>query len=287
MLDFNELKKSRALSIQKLTADIEKTVKSKEANYDDDRFWYPAVDKTGNGSAIIRFLPAPKGDDHAFVRLWTHSFKGPTGLWYIENSLTTIGQSDPCGDLNSKLWNSGSEEAKKQARDQKRKLMYITNILIVKDPANPENEGKVKLFRYGKKIQDKISDKLSPTFEDEVPMNPFDLWSGANFKLRISQVDGYRNYDKSEFANSTTVSDNDAELEKIWNSEYSLKEFNDPKNFKPYDVLKAKLDRVLGTASLSNTMNKSVSSTMENDSSLPPEDDEDDILKEYENLVKS
>jgi hypothetical protein len=204
-----------------------------------------ATDKAGNGYAIIRFLPAPGGEDVPFVRLFTHGFKGPGG-WYIENSLTTIGQQDAIAELNTRLWNSGIESDKETVRKQKRQLNYYSNIYVVKDPANPANEGKVFLFRYGKKIFDKITDLMNPQFEDEKPVDPFNLWTGANFKLKIRKYEGYPNYDKSEFDTAGPLLDDDDALEAIWKSEYSLKELLDPKNFRTYDELKRRLDRALG-----------------------------------------
>jgi hypothetical protein len=214
----------------------------------DDRFWALEVDKAGNGSAIIRFLPAPKGEDLPWVRIWNHGFQGPTGKWYIENSLTTLGKPDPVSELNTELWNSGTEANKEIARKQKRRLSYMANIYIVKDPAHPENEGKVFLFKFGKKIFDKIKDVMQPQFEDEEPINPFDFWKGANFKLKARNVEGYRNYDKSDFESSSPLADDD-EMEVIWNKEHSLQEFLDPKNFKTYEELKQKLEQVLSTSS--------------------------------------
>ena len=216
---------------------------------EDDRFWVPDVDKTGNGYAVVRFLDAPAVDGEEglpWVQTFSHGFQGPGG-WYIENSLTTIGQKDPVSEYNTKLWNSGVEANKEIARKQKRKLTYISNIMIVNDPKHPENEGKVFLYKFGKKIYDKINEKLVPQFADESPLNPFDFWKGANFKIKIRQVEGYRNYDKSEFDVQTALFDgDDSQIEKIWKSSYSLKEFLKPENFKSYDELKAKLDRVLG-----------------------------------------
>lgn len=250
-LDFSALKKQRG-SFDSLMKEVEKiaTPQSTETQKD-DRLWSLEVDKAGNGYAIIRFLPPTKGEDLPWVRVWNHGFQGPTGKWYIENSLTTLGKPDPVSELNTELWNSGTEANKEIARKQKRRLSYMANILIVKDPAHPENEGKVMLYKFGKKIFDKIKDVMQPQFEDEDPVNPFDFWKGANFKLKARNVEGYRNYDKSEFDSASPVSTDDEELEKIWNKQYSLAEFLDPKHFKPYDELKAKLQQVLsatGTA---------------------------------------
>lgn len=243
-LSFSDLKRSSSNSFEKLNQELTK-LNSNQSNSRDDRVWSCATDKAGNGYAVIRFLPAPANEDVPFVRLFTHGFKGPGG-WYIENSLTTIGQQDPIAELNTRLWNSGNESDKETVRKQKRQLNYYSNVYVVKDPANPENEGKVFLFRYGKKIFDKLNDLMNPQFEDEKPVNPFDLWAGANFKLKIRKVDGYSNYDKSEFDTPGPLHDDDEVLEKIWKSEHSLQELLDPKNFRSYDELKRRLDRALG-----------------------------------------
>ena len=250
MNSFANLKRNRS-SLDKLTKAIETTTNpTQDSNSNEDtRFWKPDVDKAGNGMAVIRFLPAPAvdGDDALpWVRVFSHGFQGPGG-WYIENSLTTLNQKDPVSEYNSTLWNSGIEANKEIARKQKRRLHYISNILVVSDPAHPENEGQVRLFKFGKKIFDKITEAMNPEFADEVPVNPFDLWDGANFKLKIRNVEGYRNYDKSEFADKEPVmGGDDDKLENLWKQEYSLKEFLEEKNFKSYDVLKARLDKVLG-----------------------------------------
>ena len=292
MVDFNKLKKND--SLDKLTKALADTQKGKG----DDRFWQPVVDNAGNGYAIIRFLDAPAvdGDDGLpFVQYWSHGFQGPGG-WYIENSLTTLGQDDPVSEYNSKLWNSGSEANKKIASAQKRQLNYVSNILVVSDSAKPENEGKVFLYRYGKKIFDKIKEKLEPQFPDEPKMNPFNFWEGANFKLKIRKVEGYRNYDKSEFDAPSAVAKTDAEIEKIWKSEYSLKEFLDPKNYKSYDVLKSRLDKVLGldggaavttTAEDVDVHNESVVTAIASTKApaATSDDGEDDPLAVFERLA--
>ena len=244
---FAQLKKSRQSQLDKLTEEINKlNSKATPQKDDSDLYWKPTVDKAGNGMAVLRFLPAPPGEDLPFVRVFSHAFQGPTGSWYINNSLTTIGQKDPVGDLNAKLWNSGSEADKEIARKQKRTLKYYANVYIEKDSANPENEGKVKVFTFGKKIFDKLNEAMNPQFEDEQPMNPFDLWTGAAFKLKIRQVDGYRNYDKSEFDSPKPLFDDEDEMEVVWRKCHSLQQFVDPKNFKSYDELKNQLNRVLG-----------------------------------------
>jgi len=247
-MSFANLKKARKLDFSKLTEEIEKlnTInKGNNGNSADDRLWKLTVDKAGNGHAVIRFLPAPKGEDIPWVRIWDHGFQGPGG-WYIENSLTTLGKKDPVSEHNSKLWNSGIESNKDVARKQKRRLSHYANILVVSDSANPDNEGKTFLFKFGKKIFDKVNDSMNPEFDDETPINPFDLWEGANFKLRARQVAGFRNYDKSEFDSPSALSEDDAEMEKIWNQEYSLQEFLEPKNFKSYEELNTRMTKVLG-----------------------------------------
>jgi hypothetical protein len=251
MSNFDSLKRNRS-SLEKLTKAIEATTQStstESGSREDSRLWQPTVDKAGNGMAIIRFLPAPSVDGEdalPWVRVFSHGFQGPGG-WYIENSLTTLNQKDPVSEYNSTLWNSGIEANKEIARKQKRRLNYIANVYVVSDPSNPENEGQIRIYKFGKKIFDKITEAMNPEFADETPVNPFDLWEGANFKLKIRNVEGYRNYDKSEFSEKSALLDgDDAKLEALWKQEHSLKEFLDPKHFKPYEVLKARLDKVLG-----------------------------------------
>ena len=238
------LKRSRS-NLDALTKELSvvSTNQSKQS-YVDDRFWKPELDKTGNGYAVLRFLPAVKDEDLPWVKMWSHAFQGPGG-WYIENSLTTMNQKDPVSEENSRLWNSGIEADKDIARKRKRKLSYFANVLIVADPKHPENEGQVKLFKFGKKIFDKITDKMQPQFEDEKPVNPFDFWEGADFKLKIRKVDGFWNYDKSEFDSTKEIADNDEAIEGIWSKQYPLKPFLEAANFKSYDELKSKLDKVL------------------------------------------
>ena len=249
MSSFANLKRNRS-SLDKLTKALEQTTQTAEAgSKDDTRFWQPEVDKAGNGMAIIRFLPAPAvdGDDALpWARTFSHGFQGPGG-WFIDNCLTTLNEKCPVCEHNNTLWNSGIEANKDIARKQKRKLSYVANILVISDPKHPENEGQIKLFKFGKKIFDKISETMNPEFPDEQPVNPFDLWEGANFKLKIRNVEGYRNYDKSEFDSVTALfNGDDDKLEELWKKEYSLKDFTDKKQFKAYDQLKARLDKVLG-----------------------------------------
>ena len=244
-MSFANMKKNRGEKLQSLLKETAKLNAPAHGQGDDDRFWRPELDKSGNGMAVVRFLPAPEGEDLPWARSWNHGFQGPGG-WYIENSLTTLGQKDPVSDYNSQLWNSGIEANKEIARKQKRRLTYVSNVLVIKDPANPQNEGQIRLYKYGKKIWDKINDLMNPEFEDETPLNPFDLWEGANFKLKIRKVDGFSNYDKSEFEATTPLNGDDSKMEEVWKTEHSLSEFTDPKNFKTYAELKEKLDRVLG-----------------------------------------
>ena len=245
MSGFQSMKQNRQSFLSNLSNELEKTQSNNSNSYEDERIWKCERDKSGNGYAVIRFLPPSEGETTPWVRIFSHGFQGQGG-WYIENSLTTFGDKDPVSEFNTSLWNNGTDSGKEQARKQKRRLNYYSNILVIEDPANPQNNGKVKLFKYGKKIFDKINDLMNPEFKDETPVNPFDLWGGANFKIKIRMVDGFVNYDKSEFDSPSQLGD-DSELETIWNSQHSLQELLDRDNFKSYDELKTKLDRVLGT----------------------------------------
>ena len=240
------LKKSKS-NFDALTKKLENTIEQpeKKNKYQDDRLWKPELDKSGNGYAVIRFLPAVEGEDMPLQRVWHHAFQGPGGQWYIENSLTTLNKKDPVSEENTRLWNTGIEADKEIARKRKRKLQYYSNIFVVSDPKHPENEGKVFLFKFGKKIFDKITEAMNPAFEDEKAVNPFDFWEGANFKLKIRKVDGYWNYDKSEFEPVSRLKPADEEIDKIWKSQYALKPFIDPSNFKSYEELKEKLNKTL------------------------------------------
>ena len=248
-MSFASLKKasSKGDTFAKLTREIDKLNQPAAGSSADERFWKPELDKSGNGYAVIRFLPAPDGEDMPWAKVWSHAFKGPGGQWYIENSLTTIGKDDPVGEINRELWNSGRDSDKEIARAQKRKLSYYSNIYVVQDPAHPENEGRVFLYKFGKKIFDKLIEAMQPAFADESPIDPFNFWKGADFKLKIRKVDGYWNYDKSEFAGAGTLGQfDDDKLESIWKEGYSLAEFEDTKNFKSYEQLTARLNLVLG-----------------------------------------
>ena len=248
-MSFASLKKasSKGDTFAKLTREIDKLNQPAAGSSADERFWKPELDKSGNGYAVIRFLPAPDGEEMPWAKVWSHAFKGPGGQWYIENSLTTLGKDDPVGELNRELWNSGRDSDKEIARAQKRKLSYYSNIYVVTDPAHPENEGRVFLYKFGKKIFDKLVEAMQPAFADESPVDPFNFWKGADFKLKIRKVDGYWNYDKSEFAAPGTLGNfDDDKLESIWKEGYSLSEFEDTKNFKSYEQLQARLNLVLG-----------------------------------------
>jgi hypothetical protein len=247
-----QMKKSNSLD-QLLGAAQSENQTQEKKSYKDERLWKPELDKTGNGYAVLRFLPAVEGENMPWAKLWNHAFQGPTGQWYIENSLTTLGNNDPVSEMNSAYWNSGVESDKEIARRQKRKLQYYSNIYVVSDSKHPENEGKVFLFRYGKKIFDKLMESMQPAFEDETPVNPFDFWQGANFKLKIRKVDGYWNYDKSEFEAPSALFGNDDDIEEVWKKQYSLDDFTAPTNFKSYDELKTRLNMVLaGTTTVGN-----------------------------------
>ena len=243
-------------SLDKLLQQVQKdeSPQKDSKSYVDERLWKPQVDKVGNGYAVLRFLPAPQGEELPWVRVWNHAFQGPTGQWFIENSLTTLNQKDPVSEYNSALWNSGVESDKEIARKQKRKLQYFANVYVVSDPTNPQNEGKVMLYRFGKKIFDKLMEAMQPEFPDELPVNPFDFWEGANFMLKIRKVDGYWNYDKSDFTAKSALKDTDDELETIYKSQHSLAEYLAPSNFKSYEELKTRLDTVLtGTVNTAKT----------------------------------
>lgn len=288
----SDLRKARG-SFDNLMKEVEK-IDSPQQNYkkDDGNEWKLSVDSAGNGYAVLRFLPAPKGEELPWVRMFNHGFQGPTGKWYIENSLTTLNQQDPVSELNSELWNSGVEANKEVARKQKRRLSYYANVLVVKDSANPQNEGQVMLYKFGKKIFDKIKDVMQPQFEDENPVNPFDFWEGVNFKLKARQVDGYRNYDKSEFESTPTpVAESDEEIEAIWAKQHSLAEIVDPKNFKSYDELKQKLDMVLAGGTKVTTAEKVAEQTGDVEDQIfvkeatTVSDDEDDTLSYFAKLA--
>ena len=297
MSSFANLKRNRT-DLDKLTKAIEATTQTGESgSKEDTRFWQPEVDKAGNGMAIIRFLPAPAadGDDALpWVRTFSHGFQGPGG-WFIDNCLTTLNEKCPVCEHNNTLWNSGIEANKDIARKQKRKLSYVANILVVSDPSNPSNEGQIRLFKFGKKIFDKITEAMNPEFADETPINPFDMWEGANFKLKIRNVEGYRNYDKSEFAEKSALFDGDDEkLEALWKKEFGLKEFAEKKQFKSYEQLKSRLDKVLGfdgaaPAPKTKAADNVVSSIKDDDVSIIDKavSEDDDDMDYFKSLAES
>lgn len=243
-MSFKDLKK-KSTDLSKITQELDKLNKGGADSYKDDRFWKPELDQASNGFAVIRFLPVVDGEDVPWARVFSHGFQGKGG-WFIENCPTTLGKKCPVCEANNELWNSGIEDDKTVARDRKRKLSYVANVYVVSDPKHPENEGKVFLFKFGKKIFDKIMEKIQPEFPDDSPVNVFDFWQGANFKLKIRKVAGYINYDKSEFEEPTALlGGDDAKLEALWKKQHALKEFTNPENFKSYDELKSKMESVL------------------------------------------
>ena len=262
-MSFADLK-AKANDMSSLVGAAQSTTEKK--SYGDDRMWKPTVDKAGNGYAVIRFLPTVEGDDLPWAKFWDHFFQGPTGQWYVEKSLTTIQKDDPVSEMNSKLWNTGIEADKDMARRRKRRLHYVSNIYVVSDPDNPENNGKTFLYTYGAKIFEKIMDSMQPKYEDETPVNPFDLWKGANFKMKIAQVAGFRNYDRSEFGAAEPLNADDSVLEGIYNQQFALKEFTDPSTFKSYSELNLKLTRVLGEEVKSRTEIDYVDEDLKNES---------------------
>ena len=311
-MSFANLKKQSSLGslTNKLVKEVEKM--NSNGGSGDDRLWKPEVDKAGNGYAVVRFLPAPEGEDLPWAKMYSHAFQGPGG-WYIENSLTTIGQKDPLGEYNRELWNSGSDADKDTVRKQKRKLSYYANIYVVQDKANPQNEGKVFLYKFGKKIFDKIMESMQPEFEDETPINPFDFWQGANFKLKIVKKDGYWNYDKSEFDRVSPLLDDDDAMEAVWKKQYSLAALTAPDQFKTYEQLETRLKMVLGqkssrprydeetndedndrgsyTPDFSSRSQKSelpedLSAQLNNLSSSKSDEDEDDALSYFQRLAE-
>jgi hypothetical protein len=303
-MDIQTLRKMRNSDFGQISNAFEKIAnpQTESKSYADDRFWKLEGDKAGNGTATIRFLPRVEGDELPWVRIFSHGFQGPTGKWYIENSLTTLNEQDPVSELNSQLWNSGVEANKKIAQNQKRRLSYIANVLIVSDPKHPENEGKVMLFKFGKKIFDKIMDKARPTFEDEKPVNVFDFWEGANFKLRMRKKDGFTNYDESAFMEPSALGD-DEKIVEVASKQYKLAEFLDRKNFKSYADLKKKLDEVLsGDAFASKSAAeiaadepvtmaapepaKSAPAFTPKASAAPAMEDDDDVMSYFEKIAK-
>ena len=293
-MDFESLKKSSS-NFDAITKALETkmTPENQQSNnkYQDDRLWKPELDKTGNGYAVLRFLPASNGEEMPWQRVWTHAFQDKGG-WFIENSLTTLNQKDPVSEENTRLWNTGIDSDKDIARKRKRKLSYYANVYVVSDPKHPENEGQVKLYKFGKKIFDKITEAMQPAFEDEQAINPFDFWKGANFKLKIRKVDGYWNYDKSEFEGVTPLKESDDDIKAIWEKQYPLKPFVDPSNFKTYDELKEKLNRVITGTQSTATVDSvdlppqtTTAVEMPKVSESAPVSDDDDTLSYFSKLA--
>lgn len=285
-MSFANLKKNRSKSLDKLSSQLDKMASKGYSDPLKEKYWSPTRDKAGNAFAIIRFLPSPEGEDMPFVRIWDHGFQGPGG-WYIEKSLTTLGQDDPLGKYNSQLWNSGVDADKEQARKQKRRLKYHSNILVIKDSANPENEGKVMLYAFGKKIFDKLNDLMNPEFEDETPVNPFDFWEGADFKLKVRQYEGFPNYDKSEFDDPSELFDgDDAKLEEVYKQLHSLNELVDESQFKSYSELEAKLHRVLGITGSEYDSSKTAEDVVDEDMDMSKLGQEQDAPAAKEETAK-
>jgi hypothetical protein len=300
-MDIQSLRKMRNSDFGAISSAFEKVAnpQSEQKSFTDDRFWRLEGDKAGNGTATLRFLPRVEGDELPWVRIFSHGFQGPTGKWYIENSLTTLGENDPVGELNTTLWNSGSEANKEIARKQKRRLSFTANVLVVSDPKHPENEGKVFLWKFGKKIFDKIMDKARPTFEDEKPVNVFDFWEGANFKLRMRKKDGYANYDESAFMEPAAIASDDESILHIANSQHKLSEFTDRKNFKSYDELKKKLNEVLSGDSFASKSAAQIAEDEDRPVAQAPKiaskpapkmpevnEDDDDVMSYFEKIAK-
>ena len=300
-MDIQALRKMRNSDFGAISSAFDKVAnpQAETKSFADDRFWRLEGDKAGNGTATLRFLPRVEGDELPWVRIFSHGFQGPTGKWYIENSLTTLGENDPVGELNTQLWNSGSEANKEIARKQKRRLSFTANVLVVSDPKHPENEGKVFLRKFGKKIFDKIMDKARPTFEDEKPVNVFDFWEGANFKLRMRKKDGYANYDESAFMEPSAVSEDDEKILTIANAQHKLSEFTDRKNFKSYSELKQKLDQVLSGDSFASKSAAEIAEQEDRPVAQAPkiaskpaptpkvmEEDDDDVMSYFEKIAK-
>lgn len=289
-MSFANLKRNRT-DLSSLVEKANETNGSSQNNSKDERFWYPQRDKAGNGYAVIRFLPGLAEASTPWVRYWDHAFKGPTGQWYIEKSLTSIGQQDPIAELNSKMWNSGIEADKAIVRQRKRNLRYVANVLIVSDPANPENEGQVKLYRFGKKIFDKIMDAMQPKFPDEAPINPFDMWEGADLVLKIRQVEGYPNYDTSSFKSpSALLGGDDGQLEELYNKQFDLSEWTNPDNYKSYDELKTRLNIVLGESAPRTVKQEVAMDKVEEPAPIPTAetaalDDDDDTLSYFAKIA--
>lgn len=258
-MSFQDYLKNRQDAFATMTDSLKKEVNTESRSGDDDRIWKPKMGKDNTGYAVVRFLPGKDINKTPWVRVYSHGFQGPTGKWYIEKSRTTLGEQDPVSEYNSKLWNSGIESNKEVARKQKRRTSYYANVLVVKDPANPMNEGKVMIYQFGQKIFDKIMASMQPEFADEEAVNPFDLIEGANFRIKIKIVSGYWNYDSSEFERASALSEDESKLESVFNAQHDVHEFIEPSSFKSYEELNTKLMGVLGNVEEANTMSSPVS----------------------------
>ena len=288
-MSLDTLKRSNSLD-KLLNAVKEDSAPQEKKSYKDERLWKPELDASGNGYAVIRFLPSVKDEDLPWAKVWNHAFQGPTGQWYIENSLTTVGQKDPVSEYNTALWNTGAESDKEIARKQKRKLQYYSNVYVVTDPKHPENEGKVFLFRYGKKIYDKLLAAMQPEFQDEQPVNPFDPFSGANFKLKIRKVAGFWNYDTSDFESSSKLFEDEAKIEAVCQKAYPLKEFTAADNFKSYDELKTRLDIVLSGKTVVGNVAETIDEVEKSDTKetkTESTESTDDTLSYFEKLANA
>ena len=289
-MSFSNLKRNRT-DLSSLVQKATESNGSTQGGSKDDRFWYPQRDKAGNGYAVVRFLPGMAEASTPWVRYWDHAFKGPTGQWYIEKSLTSIGIQDPIAELNSKMWNSGIEADKAIVRARKRNLRYVANVLVISDPSAPENEGQVKLYRFGKKIFDKIMDAMQPKFPDESPVNPFDMWEGADFVLKVRTVEGYPNYDTSAFKTPAALFGGDeGKLEEVYNKQFDLSEWTDPKNYKSYDDLKTRLALVLGESAARTVKQEVAMDEVRQPAPMPTAenlsmDDDDDTMSYFAKLA--
>lgn len=258
-----KLRKKSSENFDKLKSDVEKL--SSGGRQADDRFWNLTVDKSGNGMAVLRFLPPKDGENRAFIKKYTHFFRGENSKFLAEVCPTTIGLECPICQENGRIWKAHPEdEARKLIKDKKRKLEYCSNVLVLQDRANPENEGKVFLYRYGAKIFEKITQTIKPDFDDEVSFDPFNIFDGANFVLKAKTKDDYRNYDSSYFDKQSELYDGDEEkLGEVLENIYSLEAMIDPKLIKSYEELEQQFARVTDTKG--KPVRKNVEESIEQD----------------------
>lgn len=261
---------------------------------DDSRIWTPKMGKSGTGEATIRFLPGGGGkDEEAYIEVYSHAFTGTTGKWLIEKCPTTIGQPCPVCDENRTLWSNGKETVVRGNDDspgRKRKLNYYSNVYIIDDPVNPENNGQVKLYKYGVKILDKIKMAIKPASKRKRPLEVFDMFMGADFNIVINKKGKYWNYDDSEFLDPEPLFDGDEDkLEEVYNSLYDLTELINPSTFKSKDELQARLDMVDGRTYQPKRVNPELEEELEEEyntaksvsSSIISNDDDDDDTNDY------